>query len=400
MNFHSPKGWAAQINEDIVELPTLHAGQLRAWGLINSTPLTAIRCGRRWGKTELGITVAGDDSVKGRLVGWFAPDYKKLSEVYNRLRKMLFTVLESSNKTAGEMVTHEGGKIEFWTLDNESAGRSRAYHTVVIDEGAFTKKTMRAIWEQSIKPTLLDYNGRAIVLSNTAGEDPENFFWQICNIPEMGFKQFHAPTHQNPTIPKRDPRETFDQWMAKRVKTLQKLRTDNPPLVYQQEYLAQFVNWDGVAFFEKSKLLIGEGKHLAGLVGIQACDSVFSIIDSATKTGKENDGTAVVFFAVNVRAGGQVYPLIILDWDLQQIEGALLERWLPSVFTRLEDFAKRYKARMGSIGTWIEDKSSGMVLLQQAASRNWPAQAIDSKLTSLGKSERAIDVSGHVYTHK
>src|SRR5208282_3417465 len=246
----------------------------------------------------------------------------------------------------------------------------------------------------------LDYNGRAIVLSNTAGEDPENFFWQICNIPEMGFKQFHAPTHQNPTIPKQDPRETFDQWMAKRVKTLQKLRTDNPPLVYQQEYLAQFVNWDGVAFFEKSKLLIGEGKHLAGLVGIQACDSVFSIIDSATKTGKENDGTAVVFFAVNVRAGGQVYPLIILDWDLQQIEGALLERWLPSVFTRLEDFAKRYKARMGSIGTWIEDKSSGMVLLQQAASRNWPAQAIDSKLTSLGKTERAIDVSGHVYTHK
>ena len=38
-----------------------------------------------------------------------------------------------------------------------------------------------------------------------------------------------------------------------------------------------------------------------------------------------------------------------------------------------------------------------MVLLQQAARRGWPATAIDSKLTSVGKDERAISVSGYVY---
>ena len=38
-----------------------------------------------------------------------------------------------------------------------------------------------------------------------------------------------------------------------------------------------------------------------------------------------------------------------------------------------------------------------MILLQQARLRNLPAHPIESKLTSVGKDERAISVSGYVY---
>ena len=38
-----------------------------------------------------------------------------------------------------------------------------------------------------------------------------------------------------------------------------------------------------------------------------------------------------------------------------------------------------------------------MVLLQNAARKNWPAHPIDSKLTAMGKVERAISASGPVY---
>ncbi len=54
-------------------------------------------------------------------------------------------------------------------------------------------------------------------------------------------------------------------------------------------------------------------------------------------------------------------------------------------------------ARHGSIGVWIEDKNSGTILLQQAIRSQWPATAIDSKLTAMGKDERALSVSGYVY---
>src|SRR4029077_1834064 len=54
-------------------------------------------------------------------------------------------------------------------------------------------------------------------------------------------------------------------------------------------------------------------------------------------------------------------------------------------------------ARRGSIGAFVEDKNAGTILLQQALRRQMPARAIDSKLTAMGKDERAISVSGYVH---
>jgi hypothetical protein len=89
--------------------------------------------------------------------------------------------------------------------------------------------------------------------------------------------------------------------------------------------------------------------------------------------------------------------LFILDWDVVQIEGAMLETWLPQVFARLEELAQLCRARRGSIGAFIEDKNSGTILLQQAWRRQLRVYAIDSKLTGMGKDERAISVSGYVH---
>jgi hypothetical protein len=77
-----------------------------------------------------------------------------------------------------------------------------------------------------------------------------------------------------------------------------------------------------------------------------------------------------------------------------------LETWLPTVFQRLEELAQICGARYGSVGAFIEDKNSGTILLQQAARKGWPAHAIESKLTAMGKDERAISVSGYVYQGK
>jgi hypothetical protein len=249
------------------------------------------------------------------------------------------------------------------------------------------------IWQQSILPTLFDRTGRAIVMSNTNGVDPQNFFWRLSNQPEHGFKEFHAPTHGNPLLPKQLPSEPDAVWLKRREAALEKLQKDNHPLVYRQEYLAEFVDWSGVAFFALDKLLV-QGNAVPDPV---KCDIVFAVVDTAVKTGKENDGTAVTYFALTSHGST---PLVILDWDIQQIEGALLETWLPTVFQHLEHLAKKHGARQGSAGVHIEDKSTGMVLLQQAKRRNWLAEPISTKLTAMGKDERAISVSGYHYRER
>ena len=63
----------------------------------------------------------------------------------------------------------------------------------------------------------------------------------------------------------------------------------------------------------------------------------------------------------------------------------------------LEHYAKLCGAREGVRGVWIEDKSSGMVLLQQARKRNLNVHPIGGAWMQLGKDERALSVSSYHY---
>jgi hypothetical protein len=184
----------------------------------------------------------------------------------------------------------------------------------VIDEAAFTKDgdnrsddAMMALWEKGIKPTLFDYGGEALVCSNCAGKNPDNFFYNICTDPQYGFHEFHATTLDNPLLPKRAQNESFEDWGARRARFHEDLRKDNDPLVYAQEYMAEFVDWSGAAFFNREKLLV-ENRPVPLP---PRCDFVFAVIDTASKTGTDNDATAVTFFARD-RVGK--IPLLILDW--------------------------------------------------------------------------------------
>lgn len=373
----------------LLSLPELHKDQYRIFK--GPGKYKAIRCGRRWGKTDYGKIEACDLVAKGEPVGWFAPDYRISSEAFHEISNLLSPVVVQSSQTSGVIRTTGGGRIDFWTLDNERAGRSRKYRKVFIDEAAFTKPNMIEIWERAIQPTLLDLDGGVTVMSNTNGVDPDNFFYKICHEPKYEFKVYHAPSFMNPFIPVRKVGETEKDHVDRRVKTFRERRKITHPLVWQQEFLAEFVDWSGVAFFALNSIT-NEG---AGVEPPGTVDYVFAIVDSATKTGKDRDGTGVVYYAAHKH--GAQHKLTILDYDVQQIPGDLLEHWLPTVIENCKALAIKCRARAGSLGVWIEDKASGMVLIQQAERRNLPARAIDSKLTSVGKSERSISVSGYVY---
>jgi hypothetical protein len=167
------------------------------------------------------------------------------------------------------------------------------------------------------------------------------------------------------------------------------LRKGNDPLVYAQEYLAEFVDWSGVAFFSREKLLVdNQPLPLPG-----RCHAVFAVIDTTSKTGTDNDATAVTFFAVD-HIGRT--PLLILDRDITQIEGVTLESWLPLVFARLGELARLCRARSGSTAPSLRTRIPGRFSCSRRCDGKCP-RAIDSKFTAMGKDERAISVSGYVH---
>lgn len=380
-----------------VSIEPLHPGQEKAHFALLPHRFKALRAGRRFGKTELAKAWAADGLVQGEEVAWFAPEHKHMLEVFADLKATLAPLIVESSKSPAMIRLSNGGRIDFWSLANPISARGRRYHRVIVDEAAFAKDgdnrmddSMMAIWEKVIKPTLVDYDGQALVCSNSAGKNPDNFFHSICTDSRYGFVEFHATTMDNPLLPLRGNGESLEAWRKRRHAFLDELKAGNDPLVFAQEYMADFVDWSGAAFFSRDKLLV-DGAPLALPEG---CETVFAVIDTAAKTGTENDATAVTFFALDSMSKT---PLLILDWDIIQIEGALLETWLPTVFQSLEELARRCGARFGSTGAFIEDKNSGAVLLQQALRRNWPALPIESKLTAMGKDERAISISGYVH---
>jgi hypothetical protein len=382
----------------VISLMPLHSGQVNAYWALRPHRFKALRCGRRFGKTDFAKIWIAQGLLQGEECAWFTPQHMTWSEVYPDLVQMLGPLVDKSSKAAATIRLSNGGRLDFWSLENRIAGRGRRYRRVVIDEAAFAKDgdnrvddSMMGLWEKAIKPTLYDYAGEALVCSNSAGKNPDNFFYNICTDPRYGFHEFHATTMDNPFLPKRAPNEGEDSWLQRRAQFQANLIKDNDPLVYAQEYLAEFVDWSGVAFFSREKLLVDNRP----LPYPRSCDAVFAVIDTASKTGTDNDATGVTFFAVGQHYGGT--PLLILDWDIMQIEGAILEMWLPTVFDRLNELARLCGARCGSLGAFIEDKNSGTILLQQALRRGMPAHAIDSKLTAMGKDERAISVSGYVH---
>ena len=358
-----------------VTIPTFHAGQVAIWN--RRARRNAVRCGRRFGKTKAIVALACDAAVRGLKVGIFAPEYKQWVEIYSEIISILTPILLNKNKSDGTIKTISGGQIDFWHLtDNELAGRGREYDLILIDEAAYTKNGQaKGIWHKGIIPTMATKPNAVVwIFSTPFGVNPDNFFHFICNDEDEGFVEHYAPSWINPLV--------TQEWIENEKKRL-------PPEVFAQEILAEWVDWSGVAFFSLDKWLEND----APVPLPDKCDVVFAVIDTATKTGTDNDGTAVTYFAkINY-----LNRLVILDWDTVQIEGALLDTWLTGVFQNLEYYARLCGARGGSSGAWIEDKASGMILLQQARKRGLNVHPIGGAWMAQGKDERALSVSSYHY---
>lgn len=199
--------------------------------------------GRRLGKTFLGLNRARQTLRRGQPVGWFAPTYKLSLEVWLDARRALRDEIASANKTEMRLELVNGGVLDFWTLDNPDAGRGRKYARVIIDEAAMVKNLMDA-WQSSIRPTLTDLKGDAWFLSTPKGR---NGFWQLYQLgldpTQSEWMSWQMPTSANPYL---DPAE------------IEAAREMLPERIYQQEYLAAFIQDSGFVFRRIMEAAIAE----------------------------------------------------------------------------------------------------------------------------------------------
>lgn len=204
-----------------VTLPQPHKNQQKV--LSEHKRFNVLDCGRRWGKSVLSINLLSESALEGNPAGYFAPTYKLLEGTFKEALNTLNPIVSRKHDNQFiELIT--GGVIEFWSLDNPQAGRSRKYKRVIIDEAAFVKNLWEA-WTESIRPTLTDLKGDAWFMSTPKGKNDFYKLYSRGMSGEPNWMSWQMPTSTNPHI------DIGEIWDAQK---------DLPELAFSQEYLAQF----------------------------------------------------------------------------------------------------------------------------------------------------------------
>lgn len=170
----------------------------------------------------MAVNLLAETALEEYPAGYFAPTYKLLEGTYKDCISALEPIIAKKHENQFiELVT--GGNIDFWSLDNPNAGRSRKYKIAVIDEAAFVRDLWTA-WTESIRPTLTDLQGDAWFFSTPKGK---NDFYKLFvrGGSEPNWASWKMSTYTNPFI---------------NAAEIDEAKADLPELAFSQEYLAEF----------------------------------------------------------------------------------------------------------------------------------------------------------------
>jgi hypothetical protein len=225
-----------------------------------------------------------------------------LAEVWREVNQRCAPLIAERNAQERRLVLVTGGVIEMWSLDAYENIRGRKYKRGIIDEAAMVPYLGDA-WQSVIRPTLTDLIGDMYMYSTPKGR---NFFWECFQRGLDPFQEewacWQMPTSTNPYI---DPRE------------IEAARRELPERIFQQEYLALFLESAGGVFrkvrasAKAPRVEPYPGHFVMGLDWGQKNDfTVLVVIDTAT-------GRMVDFDRFNQ-----------IDWSFQRSRvKAMADKW-------------------------------------------------------------------------
>jgi hypothetical protein len=228
--------------------------------------------------------------VHRQTVGYFAPTYKLMLPVWEQVRRTLRAPAATEYKAERRIDTTTGGRVEFWSLDNEDAGRSRGYDLIVVDEAGLVRN-LETIWRENLIPALLDRRGRAVLAGTPKGRGD---FWRIHQsaIEDPRWATVRRSTSDNPRL---DPAD------------IALLRSAMTERAARQELDAEFLD-DGGAVFRNVRSCVGEiaRSNEAAVIGVDwgryEDATVFAALDPQTRCVVDVERLVDVDFAAQRQA--------------------------------------------------------------------------------------------------
>ena len=205
--------------------------------------------GRRFGKNEVSTAIEvdyatqpakhsfGTDDPEDVIVWHVAPTYRQ-AYLYGYLKtkeKIPDALIDEDNTRGSEWAPSKitlttGAEIEFLSYGNPSGLQGGGVDLLVGDEWAYSESS---IWDQDLRPMLVDTGGGAVLISKPIGENHfyEHYVLGASESQIYGdgtprkdqWESFHATGYDSPFIPDSE---------------LDSIKETTPESVFRQEYLA------------------------------------------------------------------------------------------------------------------------------------------------------------------
>jgi len=227
-----------------------------------------VSTGRQIGKTLTGLTItliwALSNPNSNILI--IQPTYKQLKKLFRQFEKAVKPLNVKTNKTDLTIEFSNGSFISLVSGESKDSVRGNSIHYLWVDEAAFIQDE---VFYAAIQPIVIAV-GRVVLLTSTP-RGKGNYFHKLFYSPNSISITFSSAT--SPLIKDED---------------LENARQSMPPELFEQEYLAKFLDGSGTVFtsFEKNATLtdwiepeLGR-KYYGGIDWAKQLDkSVLTIID-------------------------------------------------------------------------------------------------------------------------
>ena len=190
--------------------------------------------GRRFGKTTLSLVellrVALDRKTK---VYYVAPTYKSAKEIaWQMLNDSIPSgYISKKHETELKMTLRNGSTIALKGADNYDSLRGVGLDFIVLDEFADMHPDA---WFQVLRPTLSDTGGKALFIGSPKGRNHFYDLWTKGIDGADDWASFQYTTLDGGYVP---PEE------------IESAKSDLDARTFQQEYEAQFVNYEGIIYY-------------------------------------------------------------------------------------------------------------------------------------------------------
>ncbi|MCR4301460.1 MAG: phage terminase large subunit [Sulfuricaulis sp.] len=275
-----------------VSLPPLHRGQLE----ITRDParFRVVSAGRRFGKTRLAAALSIAAILQQQAVMWVAPAYP-IADIGWRMLSHLAKQMPGIEIRQGDRrITSGRGWVQVRSADSEGGLRGEGLDLLIMDEAAHIRNFTN-IWEQELRATLTDRQGRALFISTPKGF---NHFFDLFRQAETDpeWAAYRHPSSDNPYLAAAE---------------IAAARGQLPALVFRQEFEAEFVQLAGALFkrewfdvVEQAPPLVSQARHwdLAASTKTQADYSV------GARVGMDANGNAYI---LDCQRGRWEWPTLV-----------------------------------------------------------------------------------------